>query len=200
MKTFSPHIDFAKLLDIAENRANDEGQKAAGQHLKSCEACSEKLGEVSRVLALMRSDDSVDAPRDVLAYARNLYNAAAFSRPSVLRKIVAALTFDSADKLTPAFGVRSGQTDARQLLYSAENSDIDLRITAQDDRCVITGQLLGADCAPAEAEIEGSSATAKVELNELCEFVFPPIPAGSYTLRLHFSNSEVEIRELDIRV
>lgn len=199
MKTDSQHIPFAKLADLAEGRAPSE-ELSASQHLAACQHCAAELKKVAHVLELMRTDTEPDAPRDVLAYAINIFGQREqSSAPSLLRRIVAALSFDSSSNVAPAFGVRSGQASSRQLLYSAEQNDIDLRISAQDDQWIVAGQLLGQDCVGGRVEIEGESGLAAAELNELCEFTLPPVPPGSYTLRLHLRHAEVEIPQLELR-
>lgn len=151
-------------------------------------------------MGLMRTDNSTDAPRDVLTYAMNIFRGRAQStEPSLLRRIVAALSFDSSMNMAPAFGMRSGQAASRQLLYSAEQSDIDLRISSQDDQWIVAGQLLGEDCVGGRVEMEGENGSAVTGLNDLCEFTLPPVLPGSYTLRLRFGDVEVEIPQLELR-
>ncbi len=198
MKTTSQHIPFARLADLAENRALAEERTASMAHLSACSHCAADLQRVGQVLELMRTDTATDAPRDVLAYARNIFRGSQLSEPSLLRRIVAALSFDSSLNRAPAFGVRSGQATSRQLLYSAEQSDIDLRISSQDDQWIVAGQLLGQDCVGGRVEIEGESGLAVAALNELCEFTLPPLPPGSYTLRLLLRDAEVEIPQLEL--
>jgi len=200
MKTSSQHIPFAKLADLSENRASADEQTASMAHLSACSHCAAELQRVGQVLELMRTDTATDAPRDVLAYAINIFSGSdQLSEPSLLRRIVAALRFDSSLNMAPAFGVRSGQATSRQLLYSAEQSDIDLRISSQDDQWIVAGQLLGQDCVGGRVEIEGESGLAAAALNELCEFTLPPVPSGSYTLRLRLQDAEVEIPQLELR-
>jgi hypothetical protein len=101
--------------------------------------------------------------------------------------------------MAPAFGVRSGQAATRQLLFSADTNDIELQISSQDDRWIVTGQWLGEDCVAGHAELEGEKGRAEASLNDLCEFTLPPMPSGSYTLRLRFRDTEVEIPQLELR-
>ena len=200
MKTTSQHIPFARLADLAANQAAAEERASSMTHLSACSHCAAELQRVAQTLELMRTDTATDAPRDVLSYAINIFrNTDQSSAPSLLRRIVAALSFDSSTNMAPAFGVRSGQATARQLLYSAEESDIDLRISSQDDQWIVAGQVLGQDCVGGRVEIEGESGLAVVALNELCEFTLPPLPPGSYTLRLLLRNAEVEIPQLELR-
>ena len=200
MKTTSQHILFEKLADLAENRASADERTASMVHLTSCSPCAAELQRLGHVFELMRTDNATDAPRDALAYAINIFNGREqSSEPSLLRRIVAALTFDSSTNMAPAFGVRSGQATSRQLLYSAEQKDIDLRISSQDDQWIVAGQLLGQDCVGGRVEIEGESGLAVAALNELCEFTLPPLPPGRYTLRLLLQDAEVEIPQLELR-
>jgi hypothetical protein len=37
------------------------------------------------------------------------------------------------------------------------------------------------------------------ELNELCEFTFPAIPTGNYSLRVRMPDVEIEIPELELK-
>ena len=199
MNTNSQHIPFAALADLAEKRAS-AADLAAMSHVSACSDCTAELQRLGQVMELMRTDTATDAPRGLLAFARNIFRQHEVMRePSLLRRIVAALTFDSSMNLTPAFGVRSGQTTTRQLLYSAEETDIDLRISSEQDQWIVAGQLLGPVCAGGQVEIAGEGQAATATLNDLCEFTLPPMPAGSYTLRLRLSDTQVEIPQLELR-
>src|SRR6185295_6096475 len=120
MKLSSQHIKFAELADLADNRASANERAASLQHLSACSKCAGELQRVQHTLELMRADAATDAPRDLLASAINIFRKPESSEPSLLRRIVAALSFDSSLNTSPAFGVRSGQATSRQLLYSAE--------------------------------------------------------------------------------
>ena len=198
MKTDSQHIPFAKLADLAEKRAAADERTASMAHLSSCSVCAQQVERMEQVLGLMKTDTATDAPRDILAYAVNIFRNS--REPSLLKRIVAALSFDSSSNFAPAFGVRSGQTTSRQLLYSAEENDIDLRITPEQENWIVAGQVLGEDCVGGRIELEGRSGElTAADLNDLCEFILPPVPAGSYTVRLRLGNVEVEIPQLELR-
>ncbi|MGH9871877.1 MAG: hypothetical protein ACRD9S_05345 [Pyrinomonadaceae bacterium] len=200
MKIDSQHIPFAKLVDLAEKRAAADERTASMAHLSSCSVCAQQVERVEQVLGLMKTDTATDAPRDILAYAVNIFRGRENSRePSLLKRIVAALSFDSSSNLAPV-GVRSGQSTSRQLLYSAEENDIDLRIMPEQENWIVTGQVLGEDCVGGRIELEGRSGElTAADLNDLCEFILPPVPAGSYRVRLRLGNLEVEIPQLELR-
>lgn len=200
MKFPSKHIDFAKLTDLAENHAAAAERTALDQHFATCASCAGELGRLQQTLALMKADTSEDAPRDVLAFAMGIFDRPAATRePPLLRRVVAALTFDSNANLTPAFGVRASQSTTRQLLYSADERDIDLRVNAEADKWVVSGQLLGGGCVEGEIEIVGKSRSVTASLNELCEFSFPPLPSGNYSLRLLLNDTQLEIPSFELR-
>lgn len=198
MKLPSQHIAFAKLADVAEGRTTGEQRAVLEAHLGSCSKCSTELKKLQDVCELMKSDRSEDAPRDVLALARNIFKPGNLA-PSLIRHIVAALTFDSSMNLTPAFGVRASASEARQLLYSAEERDVDIRIAALGDQWIVTGQLLGGDCSGAQIQAEGDSGSAQATLNDFCEFSLPPLPSGSYTLRLLLPDAQLEIQSFELK-
>jgi hypothetical protein len=201
MNLMSQHIPFAKLADLAEGSLLGVERDASLAHLQGCSRCNAQLERVSQVVNLMRKDALEDAPRDVISRAVSIFRRReSGAQQSVLRRVLAALSFDSAS-LTPAYGVRSGQTATRQLLYSTGENDLDLRVTPGDEAWIVSGQVLGQEqCAGGEVHLEGLSGdAAAAELNELCEFTLPPVAAGSYTLRLRLSNLEIEIPEFELR-
>ena len=194
MKLFSTHIAFEKLADLAEGRASNKDREAAMLHLSACADCAGKLSRLENVMSLMRTDRSEDAPRDILTYAVNLFRPL---EPSFIRRVVATLSFDSLT-VAPAFGMRSGQSQSRQLVYSAEGNDIDLRITLQNNQWTVVGQVLRPDCVGGQVELEGAGGTTAAALNDMCEFTLPSVPSGNYLLRVKMADLEVEVPQLDL--
>jgi anti-sigma factor RsiW len=201
MKLMSQHIPFAKLTDLAEGSLLAAERDASLAHLNACKRCSAQLERVEQVVNLMRADQMEDAPRDVLAQAVGIFQRRETSKAqSIVKRVLAALNFDSAS-LTPAYGVRSGQTSTRQLLYSTGENDLDLRVTPGEEAWIVSGQVLGREeCAGGEVSLESAAGSAaETRLNELCEFTLPPVAEGSYTLRLRLSDLEIEIPEFELR-
>lgn len=191
----STHIPLETLADIVEDRATPEAREAALAHVANCSACDDRLRTLQQLILTMKSDTSIDAPRDVLMSAINIV-APKTQRP--LRRIVATLIFDSRTA-GPAFGMRSLHTSSRQLLYSAQQTDLDLRITIQNEECIVTGQVICDGCAGGRVEISGATGSAETSLNELCEFTLPAIPVGNYSLRVRMVDVEIEIPELELK-
>jgi hypothetical protein len=194
--TSSTHISFKTLADIAEDRATSEAREAAMSHLSICSTCSDMLHRLHQLILMMRSDNTNDAPRDVLTSAINIFSQ---EKRSPLKRIVAFLIFDSRNT-GPAFGVRSLPAASRQMLYSAEETDLELRITVQNDECILAGQVIGEGCAGAHVEISGVAGKSEATLNEVCEFNLPPIPIGNYSLTVRMLDRQIEIPELELKV
>jgi len=136
-----------------------------------------------------------EVPRDVLMSAINIFPPAT---PAPLRHIVATLIFDSR-RAGPAFGMRSLHPSSRQLLYSAQQTDLDLRITIQNEECIVAGQVLRDGCVGGLVEISGATGSAEASLNEQCEFTLPPIPVGNYSLKVKMLDMEIEVPELELK-
>jgi hypothetical protein len=204
MKPIFKHLPFAELADLAEGRLAPEARQGKLEHLNACSRCSAELSRLEQVISLMRTDDSVDAPPALVSQAVNLFRARAASdastSPSLARRILAALSFDSL-QMSPAHGVRSGQAAARQLLYSAGENDLDLRVTRSGEDWVVAGQLLGADCEgrAGSVELQGAENTIRAALNEQCEFRLPAVASGSYQLRVRLGDELIEIPELELK-
>ncbi|HEY8187696.1 MAG TPA: hypothetical protein VIF64_16615 [Pyrinomonadaceae bacterium] len=199
MKTSSQHITFAELLDLVDNTAVYDQRKELTAHLAGCTKCEDELQRLQQLLQTMRSDRDPDAPRDLSAYAINLFSQRESStKRSVLRRVIAVVSFDSAANPTPAFGVRSGRAESRHLLYSAESNDIDLRLTREGDRWIVTGQVLGQDCAQGEVTLDGETESVSAAVNELCEFTLPAVLPGTYELVLRLATLEVAIPQIKI--
>ena len=192
----SPHIAFELLVDLAESRLTPEERETALAHLDGCSSCARQLVSLNKVINLMRTEAAEDAPREAIINAVELFRARKKSVPLV-RRVLATLNFDS-QKSSPAFGVRSATTHSRQLLYSAGENDLDLHLTPSNETWIISGQVLG-PCAGWRVELKGKEGTASVaRLNELCEFILPPVSRGSYRLCLQLTGTEIEVPEFEL--
>jgi hypothetical protein len=199
MTSSGTHISHEKLADLIEGRATLEERTQLMTHISDCHRCGNEYQGLERLIALMGSDNSEDAPRDVISNAINLFRGyLTRGEPTVLRLLIAALSFDSLN-MAPAFGIRSGQAASRQLIYSAQENDIDLRLTFNNEMWVVTGQVLREDCGGGRVEIDGPGGARSAALNESCEFVLPPVPPGNYLLRVSMPDVRVEIPHLELK-
>jgi hypothetical protein len=150
-----------------------------------------------------------DAPEAVIQRAIALFDTRAAvvpaavavqRRPGLVQRL-AALVFDSTGTSALAFGRRSGGGSMRQLLYSVEGRDVDLRIAADEagTAYVLSGQVLGPDSAGVVViePDQGGDANA-VALTELGEFRLPPVQPGRYRLTLELADQAIVFPPLQV--
>lgn len=203
MSSLLSHVPFASLVDLVEGRVRGDERIQLMRHVDSCQRCRTELAQVERLIGIMRSDLSEDAPAHVIARAVRLFQPPqSQAAPNLLQRVVAALRFDSAT-LAPTMGVRStpdGQpAAARQLLYSTGEYDLDVRITPAGDAWIVAGQVLNPTDG-GRAELQGSNSVVQAPLNDLSEFTLAPTPVGSYKLLVHLNNLIVEVIDLKVGV
>lgn len=195
MNNFSRHLPFAELTELAEGRLRRSLE--VSEHLASCSQCRVEFESVRKTIELMRSDTSESAPASLLAQIKSYPGRALSPEPSLLRRVIASLSFDSFTN-APAFGFRSQSARGRQLIYSAETADIEVRVSPADAEWQIAGQVLGADCVSGDVELESESFSASATINELCEFSFGAVPAGAYTLSIRLPELLIETPRLEL--
>lgn len=144
-----------------------------------------------------------DAPETLIQRAIDLWQPRAASGAGaggLLQRWRATLRFDSAATGHAALGLRSsGSLMTRQLLFSIEGRDIDLRLEPlRDGQWRITGQVLGPD-AVGMAELRcGDAPLQRVAWNELAEFEFEPVPADICVLVLRSDGWEIDVPSFDL--
>ena len=197
MNIFSPHISFTELADLADEKSRPSSPETL-EHLAGCSHCAKELQALRQTIGLMRTDDVEDAPANLVKYAKNMFTGRSASRgPSRLARVLASLTFDSLTA-KPAFGLRSGASSGRQLVYSTEIADVDLRVSPQSGEWEIAGQILGSSQAQGRVNLESESFSTSVDLNELAEFGFQSVPSGIYRMFVHLPELEIEIPPLQL--
>lgn len=194
MNIFSPHISFSELADLADE--NYPTSDEVLEHLSTCLQCSVRLEKLKQTIGLMRSDTTDDTPVRLVENARSVFRSHVGSwEPSFVKRVVAVLDFDSLT-MAPAFGLRSQAGADRQLIYSTETADIEVRVSPDNE---VEGQILGAtNCENRDVNLAGESYSASAKLNELCEFSFGFVPAGTYKLSVHLADLLVETPQLEL--
>lgn len=195
MNIFSPHISFSALVDLADEKVTTSAE--VSEHLAACLQCSSQLQRLRQTIGLMRSDTLENPPTALVERVRNLFPSRTKRHqlaPSFVRRVVASLSFDSLTT-APAFGLRSQAGSGRQLIYSTETADIELRVSPDNE---VAGQILGVTCEHGEVNLAGESFSASATLNELCEFSFGSVPAGTYKISVQLPGELVDIPQLEL--
>lgn len=144
-----------------------------------------------------------DAPEHLIQRAIDLWQpraATAATAGGALRRWIATLRFDSAAGDNLALGLRaSGASTTRQMLFSAEGRDIDLRLEPLADKTWrLSGQVLGPDAAGIAELRCGDAAPQQVAWNELSEFEFAPVAPGVCLLTLRADGWEISFPSFDL--
>lgn len=189
------HIEFEKLLEKFEGLLAEDEAREAVAHLAECADCAAQAAKLERFFKYA-NEDYEEAGQAVTARLLNIFQPKKLSAPreSIGKRLLAILTFDD---WQTALNERFIFSDTRQLLYKAENYDIDLRLDFIGDKCRLSGQILP-DCDGAEIEIIAENVRIKADLNENCEFVFPLISQGTYELQINLKDNFIDISEISL--
>jgi hypothetical protein len=193
----SRHIPFERLIDFVEGRLSPGEQAQLRAHVSACHRCAAEVAWLERVIELMRTNDIEEPPPRVATHIMHSFRShSALELAPLRQRIVAALRFDSAQLPLPV-GMRSGPIVERQLVFSAEGLNLDLRITPAGSLWTVSGQVLVSG-RRGQVELRSPSGTLQAELSDASEFVLPPVPPGDYTLILQLTDVEVEVVGLKV--
>lgn len=123
---------------------------------------------------------------------------------AALRRVAAVLSLDSWAAGATALGLRSARSATRQLLYSAEGCDIDLRISPAGEAWALAGQVLGpydsggVELAPSGEGAGPAPVTQRTALDNLGEFRLDGVAGGVYELRLQLGAHEVVLPPIEV--
>lgn len=144
-----------------------------------------------------------EAPEHLIQRAIGLWQPRAMARPAApagaLRRLAAALSFDSGAVAPAAFGLRSGALATRQLLFTAEGHDVDLRLEPMPGGLWrISGQVLGPDRLGSAVLLPAGAPAQQVAWSPLAEFSFDPVAAGACQLLLRSEAWEIDIPDVPL--
>lgn len=212
---FQRHLPFETLADLNDGQLPDAERVEALAHTETCARCAAELAWLARATVTLRSNELEDAPDALIARAVRLFPTAPAVRPvpsaeiGILRRLVAALTFDSG-AAPLALGVRSTLPVERQLLLAVDELGmaIDLRVTPVGERWVIAGQILGlADVPHGTVALHAATdsvtdSVIEAPVSAFGEFSLGGVTAGVYelALRLADTDTDTEVVVLSLRV
>jgi hypothetical protein len=195
------HVPFATLVDYQDRAVSESEQAAIESHLaEPCERCRQNAQRAGELLAVFAQPDwTVAPPAEVLQRAVSAFTIRP-PRPALLR-VVANLLFDNF-RQAPLGAVR-GATRSRQLLFSADDVDVDLQITAERQGATLLGQVLSNQSAAFEAvpivrlyrrgEVVHAAAS-----DARGQFAFRSIAPGTYDLGVMLLQREVVMEGLEL--
>ena len=146
----------------------------------------------------------LDAPEHVIQRGLAVWQSPRPGAPGLLKRLAAVLTFDSGGASALAFGARSNAVGVRQMFYSVEGREIDLRIARMDkgEMFKLSGQVLGPDTAGTIVVTPsgGQGDVLTCPLSDLGEFVLTPLGPGRYHLCLEFGGTAIDLPMLGLPV
>ncbi|NNE65394.1 MAG: hypothetical protein HKN33_02415 [Pyrinomonadaceae bacterium] len=149
--------------------------------------------KIEKIINLMQTDDSIDAPADSVLWSKNLFKSRLNEQPGMLKTIVATLIRE----LGPgaAFGERSASVGkVRQMLFEAGDNRVDLRVSAKTDTFDVRGQILGRNWENARVEISGQIAN----VDKFGAFVLVDLDPGTYDLSIRGDNIDIVLKGLEL--
>ena len=148
---------------------------------------------ISKIIRLMGTDTSVDAPQGAISWSKNIFlNRATKPQTSFAQRVLAILQMDLSPNKA-AFGERSASASkARQMLFQAGDASIDLRVKQEDNSFSLHGQILGEDFTGGTIKL----GDLETQINEPGEFKFAKILSGKYDLILQKGEKEIVIEGL----
>jgi hypothetical protein len=160
------------------------------------------LSDDAIVQALRAESAQTDAPEHVIQRAFTIWKPKTAVAPqTLLSKVFAVLKFDSLAVSPVAMGVRSIGSTTRQMLFSAEGRDIDVRIAPRSigntQKWDVVGQVLGPDD-NGSVSLRSEHREWSVNLNELSEFHIEDVPEGEYQLMVLLNGSVIVLPDLKI--
>lgn len=151
---------------------------------------------------LLESRQLLDAPEHVVRRGLAIWKASRPAASGMFERLAAVLTFDSGGASALAFGARSNAAGVRQMFYSVDGREIDLRIAGVDDRGMfkLSGQVLGPDTAGSVVVMPSGTAgdSQSCPLNDLGEFVLSPLGPGRYHVRLELGATVIDLPMLGL--
>ena len=199
MKQLTQHIEFEKLVGLAESNMTANELQNMDEHLSECSHCVGLLQKLENFISYSQQQTYEAVPQPTTANLLNIFQP---SKPIIKQtfteRLRGILTFDD---WLPEFAVneRLAFSDTRQMLFRAADYEIDLRLNFAAGRCQINGQIFP-DCAGAKVEISSENFADKVShkvlLNEYCEFVFPFVAEGIYDFKIILKDKEIEIPQI----
>ncbi len=151
---------------------------------------------ISKIIRLMETDESADAPADAVRWAKNIFlSRAAAPKKSVVERVLAVLQMELSPNRA-AFGERSASaSQARQMFFRAGENALDIRIIKTGQTFNLNGQILGAGYANCAVKLGEFETTA----NELGEFKLVKIPSGIYGLNIQINEKEIVVENLEFK-
>ena len=193
------HLTVENLINYMESLPTDVEKPTLENHLATCRECSELKQELQALMLRLQEDSSFEPPAEAVQWGVNLFQPVMQPESKgTLRKIIAALVFDTYDQPMLA-GVRRVGAPPRQLLFRAGDVDVDVKIESMEanDRITLVGQVLSSaakffDNTPVKLESHGI-VRYRTRTNVVGEFSFDEVPKDTYHLSVDLPEGQITL-------
>jgi hypothetical protein len=203
--------EFSVLLDWLEGRLDESQALLLDDTIRKGGAETEAdIRWLTDFLETVEASRSAAPPPEVREELVRRFEAFAGDRrsPTLLDRLVAVLTFDSA--AAPALaGLRSAQSQGkqRQLIFESELAEIALNIypNDRDEFLTLSGQIFPkGPQIPSELSVQIIAAGEETEaglttIDELGEFVLEGIPQGRYGILISSDGFEITLPDIHLQ-
>lgn len=198
MRFKTKHLSEELLINFAEGLLENKESEQVKKHLEKCGNCSAEASSFAKILHLLKTDRAEDAPAELINWSKNIFRSR-ISEPkkSVLQKIAAILEMDLS-KNQPAFGERSSALPTRQMLFRADEIGITLKISNDEGKISLMGQILDEKFGGCETILSNEKKSFFSKANELSEFKIQDVPDGIYILTVRNSEKEISVENLEL--
>jgi hypothetical protein len=161
-----------------------------------------------KLIELLRRSAQIKEPPDWLVSSvremwinRPKQQSSSLQQVSVVERILGVLKFDSAFLTPSAMGIRSASSGLRQLLFSAGNCDVDLRVIQKTNSTgrswQITGQVLGPHT-KGEILVQDGSGDRRSAIDEFGEFNVESLTDGIYTVMVDLEKTSIVLPQFEL--
>jgi len=186
------HLRAEEALDLIEMKTSEDQIHFWKAHIATCSSCLNQLQDWQRICALLKRENLESAPEPLSHLANAIFEPTAQRRP--LREVIASIVFDSFTQ--PALAGARGASAARQLLLTAEDIDIHLRVWSLGTERRIAGQVLSRD---KSADLEGTRLhllnegrrVGTTEANKFGEFEFDEVVEGVLDIEIELPHVRI---------
>jgi len=167
----------------------------------SCQQCKRQLALLRTVLDVVAKDRTIAPPTAVLKKTIELKQGRS-PQPKFWNRVVAVLSFDSSLQLSTA--ATRGTARARQVLFTAEQVDIDLNLKLGRENHELFGQILdtrqSGESRPTFVCLQNNEGQQRAtETDTLGQFAFHGITSGTYDLVFDLDDQEIAVTGLEFR-
>lgn len=138
------HYSTEEWIDFVNGAASEVRHQEMQKHLDcGCKRCNKTVTFWRNVQSTASQENSFQPPADTVRLVKAAFADAGFEPKSGLKEIVAKVLFDSFRQPAVA-GARSAEPQSRQMLFSANPFQIDVKIEGKPDESLlfVTGQLM----------------------------------------------------------